>query len=190
MPRIAPCSAISDSGRGAGHGPRGRGSRSVGSARSEHRGSRKPEDHVGVAHFRKPARHAVRGLRHHGRRDPPLRRHEHPGSAAACARRRGRAPQRAFEWSISIRGFNSDLANKLLVLIDGRTRVLAAVRRRVLGRPGHAARGRRTHRGHLGSRRHALGRERGQRRHQHHHAPGAGHARRVRRTAAAETRNS
>ena len=27
----------------------------------------------------------------------------------------------AYEWSISIRGFNSDLANKLLVLIDGRT---------------------------------------------------------------------
>lgn len=31
------------------------------------------------------------------------------------------ARRSAFEWSISIRGFNSDLANKLLVLIDGRT---------------------------------------------------------------------
>ena len=31
------------------------------------------------------------------------------------------ARRSAFEWSISIRGFNSDLANKLLVLIDGRS---------------------------------------------------------------------
>ncbi len=31
------------------------------------------------------------------------------------------ARRSTFEWSISIRGFNSDLANKLLVLIDGRT---------------------------------------------------------------------
>src|SRR5262245_40921784 len=29
------------------------------------------------------------------------------------------ARRSAYEWSISIRGFNSDLANKLLVLIDG-----------------------------------------------------------------------
>ncbi len=31
------------------------------------------------------------------------------------------ARRSAFEWSVSIRGFNSDLANKLLVLIDGRS---------------------------------------------------------------------
>lgn len=31
------------------------------------------------------------------------------------------ARRSAYEWSISIRGFNSDLANKLLVLIDGRS---------------------------------------------------------------------
>ncbi len=31
------------------------------------------------------------------------------------------ARRSAFEWSITIRGFNSDLANKLLVLIDGRS---------------------------------------------------------------------
>jgi len=31
------------------------------------------------------------------------------------------ARRTAYEWSISIRGFNSDLSNKLLVLIDGRT---------------------------------------------------------------------
>lgn len=31
------------------------------------------------------------------------------------------ARRSAYEWSISIRGFNSDLSNKLLVLIDGRT---------------------------------------------------------------------
>jgi iron complex outermembrane receptor protein len=31
------------------------------------------------------------------------------------------ARRSAFEWAISIRGFNSDLSNKLLVLIDGRT---------------------------------------------------------------------
>ena len=31
------------------------------------------------------------------------------------------ARRSAFEWSISIRGFNSDLANKLLVLVDGRS---------------------------------------------------------------------
>jgi iron complex outermembrane recepter protein len=31
------------------------------------------------------------------------------------------ARRSAFEWSVSIRGFNSDLANKLLVLVDGRS---------------------------------------------------------------------
>jgi iron complex outermembrane receptor protein len=31
------------------------------------------------------------------------------------------ARRSAFEWSVTIRGFNSDLANKLLVLIDGRS---------------------------------------------------------------------
>jgi iron complex outermembrane receptor protein len=31
------------------------------------------------------------------------------------------ARRSAYEWSISIRGFNSDLANKLLVLVDGRS---------------------------------------------------------------------
>ncbi|HWN06219.1 MAG TPA: TonB-dependent receptor, partial [Steroidobacteraceae bacterium] len=31
------------------------------------------------------------------------------------------ARRSAYEWSVSIRGFNSDLANKLLVLIDGRS---------------------------------------------------------------------
>jgi iron complex outermembrane receptor protein len=47
------------------------------------------------------------------------------------------------KWSISIRGFANENANKLLVLIDGRTLYTPVW----TGGAGHAARGRRPHRG-------------------------------------------
>ena len=73
-------------------------------------------------------------------------------------------------WAISVRGFNSALANKLLVLIDGRESLRSAVLRRVLGRAGHRARRHRAHRSRARPGREPLGRQRRQRRHQHHHA--------------------
>ena len=42
----------------------------------------------------------------------------------------------ANKWAISVRGFNGRFANKLLVLIDGRSVYTPLVLRRVLGRPG------------------------------------------------------
>ena len=51
-------------------------------------------------------------------------------------------------------------------------RLLAALRGRVLGRAGHVARRHRPHRGRRGPRRRHVGRERRQRRDQHHHAVG------------------
>ena len=61
-----------------------------------------------------------RHLRHHRRRYPPFRRHQHSGSSAAgpgveVARIDGN------KWSIGIRGFGSRLSRSVLVLIDGRT---------------------------------------------------------------------
>ena len=56
------------------------------------------------------------------------------------------------QYAISARGFNSTTANKLLVLIDGRS-VYTAFLRGVLGRAGHVAGGHRAHRNHQRSRR-------------------------------------
>jgi len=51
----------------------------------------------------------------------------------------------AHEWAISARGFNGRVANKLLVLIDGRSVYTPMLFRRLLGCPGPAGRGHRSH---------------------------------------------
>ena len=72
------------------------------------------------------------------------------------------AQQNSHDWNISARGFNTALANKLLVMIDGRTVYTPLFSGVFLGRPGLPAGGCRSwHRGHQRSRRNAfLGRER------------------------------
>ena len=102
----------------------------------------------------------------------------HRRSAAARAGRRGRAPQRALVVDHDPR--LQQRPRQQAAGADRRPqRLLAALRRRLLGRAGHAARGHRAHRGHRRSRRHAVGRQRRQRRHQHHHALGDRNRRRV-----------
>ena len=83
-------------------------------------------------------------------------------------------------WAVSIRGFNDQFSNKLLVLIDGRSIYTAGLLRRVLGRGRSGARRHRPDRGHSRARRGRLGRQRRQRRHQHRHEIGEGHAGRAR----------
>ena len=96
------------------------------------------------------------------------------------------------KYAIGIRGFEGRLSKEVLVLIDGRSRLHAAVRRSLLGIAGHLARGHRPHRGDSRSGRHHLGIERRQRRHQHHHrrAPGIRAATWSRRAAATSIRDS
>ena len=80
---------------------------------------------------------------------PPLRRHQHRRSAAPRARRRSRAAQRTRMVDHAPR--LQQRPRQQAAGADRRAqRLLAAVRRRVLGRAGHAARGRRAHRGHRG----------------------------------------
>ena len=43
-------------------------------------------------------------------------------------------------WAVSARGFTISTANKLLVMLDGRSFVLATVRRHLLGCAGHSSR--------------------------------------------------
>ena len=78
----------------------------------------------------------------------------------------------ASNWAISARGFNSTLRQQAAGADRRPQRLYAAVLRRVLGRAGHAAGGHRAHRGDPRSGRHAVGRQRRQRRHQHHHQAG------------------
>ncbi|WP_157199601.1 TonB-dependent receptor plug domain-containing protein [Methylomonas koyamae] len=72
------------------------------------------------------------------------------------------------KWAVSARGFNGRFANKLLVLIDGRS-LYTRIRRRVLGIAGRDAGRRRAHRSHPRFRRGLVGRQCRQRRGQHHH---------------------
>ena len=83
----------------------------------------------------------------------------------------------------SARGFNGNAwRDKLLVLIDGRTVYTPLYARRPLGHAGCAARGYRAHRSDQRTRRHAVGRQRGQWRDQHHHAQFGRHAGRAGRS--------
>ncbi|MBA2604701.1 MAG: TonB-dependent receptor plug domain-containing protein [Acidobacteria bacterium] len=75
----------------------------------------------------------------------------------------------ARNWSISARGFTIGTANKLLVLMDGRT-LYSPLFAGILGRAGHRAGGHHAHRGRAWSGGHHLRSQRRQRRHQHHHA--------------------
>ena len=66
-------------------------------------------------------------------------------------------------------------------MIDGRSVYTPLFSRRVLGRAGHRLRGHRPHRGDPRPGRHGLGRQRRQRRDQHHHEERPGHPRPLRR---------
>ena len=80
------------------------------------------------------------------------------------------------QWAVSARGFNNVLANKLLVLIDGRT-VYTPLYAGVFWDVQNVAAGDgRPDRGHQRSGRRAVGRQRGQRRDQHHHQERGGDA--------------
>jgi len=88
------------------------------------------------------------------------------------------------KWAVAVRGFNNLFADKLLVLVDGRTvydRLNSGVFWESIDIPLESDR---AHRGAARARRRYLGRKRGQRRHQHHHqvgrrhGGGGGHARR------------
>ena len=133
------------------------------------RRARRYRRHHRVAADRAAGRCGRRRLRDHRRRPAPHGRHEpRPGAAP------GRPPSRrrrcrARSTRITARGFAISTANKMLVLIDGRTRLLAGLRRRVLGSAGRRHPGHRAHRGHARSWRQRLGRQRRQRRHQRHH---------------------
>ena len=76
----------------------------------------------------------------------------------------------ANKWAVSARGFNGRFANKLLVLIDGRSVYEPLFSGVFWEAEGGAARRHRAHRGDPRTRRHALGRQRRQRRDQRHHA--------------------
>ncbi len=75
----------------------------------------------------------------------------------------------ANRWAISIRGFNDQYANKVLVLIDGRSVYSPSFSRRLLGHGGCAAGGYRAHRSDPGAGRNGVGRQRRKRRHQYHY---------------------
>ena len=82
----------------------------------------------------------------------------------------------ANQYAISARGFNKRARQQAAGADRRPHRLHAAVLRRVLGRAGRDARGRRAHRGDQRPGRDAVGRQRRQRRDQRHHAPGAGDA--------------
>ena len=84
------------------------------------------------------------------------------------------------KWAVSVRGFNGLYANKLLVLVDGRSVYNRHLLGRVLGRRGPAARRHRSDRGDSRSRRRHVGRQRRQRRDQHRHQDRGRHAGRAR----------
>ena len=75
----------------------------------------------------------------------------------------------ANKWSIGIRGFGSRLTRSVLVLIDGRTVLHAAVRRYLLGSAGYVDGRHRPNRSDTGAGRHHLGAECGERCDQRHH---------------------
>ena len=139
--------------------------------RSQSRAARQHRGHLGV----RARRARCRTRRPRSSSSPP--RTSAAPAPAACPRRCGSRPTcrwraRARASTPSARAASTTrIANKLLVLIDGRTVYYAAVLRRVLGRAGRDAGGRRAHRGDQRAGRHAVGRQRGQRRDQRHHAP-------------------
>ena len=148
--------------------------------RSEHRGARPDPSHDGFAEAREPRRDARRRLRHHGRGHSPQRRHDDPGCAASRAERGSRsqqfAPMDDLDPRVQQRPVQQAAGS------DRRPqRVFAALRGRVLGRPGRFAGRRRAHRSRGRARRYRLGRERRQRRDQHHHALGSGSSGSLRR---------
>ena len=61
-------------------------------------------------------------------------------------------------WAVSARGFNSEFANKLLVMIDGRSVYTPDLRRRLMGQRRRPDAGYRTNRGDSRTGRHDVGR--------------------------------
>ena len=135
--------------------------------------------HDGVAGSRAAHRCAGGGLGHHRRRHPAVWRRHARRCAAAGRQRQRRALQRRQLGDRDARVFGY---HKQQAARDDRRpqRVHAALRRRVLGSAARAAARSRSHRDYPGARRHAVGTERRQRRHQHHHEARVGHAGRAR----------
>ncbi len=111
----------------------------------------------------------------HADRDPPLGRDEPPAGAAPRRQPAGRTARVAHVGHQ--RPWLQHRSGEQAAGDDRRAHGLhAALLRRLLGGAGHAAGRHRSHRGHQRTGRHDVGRQRRQRRDQHHHAQRGGHA--------------
>ena len=147
------------------------------------RGARQRRGHLGLEGGAEPVDRARVHLRDHARGDPAHRRAEHSRGAAARAEHAGDAAhlERILQRRARLRG-RARHAEFLQQDPDPHRRpqrLFAAVLRHRVRHAGRPHGRHRSHRSHQRPGRDALGRERDERRHQHHHALGARHARRA-----------